>query len=97
MSNYRNICPYCGCEYEYDTNDIFTGYNLTSSYGHVICPCCHKENNVHYSYYPPIINSPIYSEFEELLVKEIKSDNFNSHIPIIKCQDERCDDINGNE
>ena len=97
MSNYKNICPYCGCEYEYDNNDIFTGYNLTSSYRYVICPCCHKENTISYSYYSPIINSPMCSEFEELLIKEINSDNFNNHIPIIECQDERCDDINGDD
>ncbi len=63
ISNYRNICPYCSCEYEYDDSDVNMGYNLTMPYAYVYCPCCNKENSLHnynykynspYPYYNPI-------------------------------------------
>lgn len=39
-SKYRAKCPYCDCEFEYESDDIFYG-NVTGGAA-VSCPNCHN-------------------------------------------------------
>lgn len=49
---YHMICPYCGCEYTYTDEDIFSNYSLLMSCGSrvVSCPCCNSLNPISLSY-----------------------------------------------
>lgn len=40
---YNNTCLFCGCEYTYEQEDVFSNYNSTFG-SYVLCPCCGKEN-----------------------------------------------------
>ena len=52
---FTKTCPNCGCEFEYEQEDVYGTY--------VICPCCGKHlhhnsyiayyNNLHINYIPP--------------------------------------------
>lgn len=47
---WRAKCPYCDCEFEYDTSETFGVYNKSGDYFRIVqCPNCnrnlhHKEN-----------------------------------------------------
>ena len=40
VSRFRIKCPYCDCEFEYDSKDIFYGDVLGGAA--VSCPSCHN-------------------------------------------------------
>ena len=40
VSRFRIKCPYCDCEFEYDSNDIFFSNILIGAL--VSCPRCHN-------------------------------------------------------
>ena len=40
VSRFRIKCPYCDCEFEYDSSDIFFSNILIGAL--VSCPRCHK-------------------------------------------------------
>lgn len=40
LSKYRYKCPYCDCEFEYESEDIFYGEVLCGPA--VSCPSCHN-------------------------------------------------------
>ena len=40
FSKYRSKCPYCDCEFEYESDDIFYGEVLGGAA--VSCPNCHN-------------------------------------------------------
>ena len=54
MTKFKKICPDCGCEFEYEQEDINVDYTvcLTTYPGkyntYVICPCCEK--HLHHGY-----------------------------------------------
>ena len=37
---YYNTCPYCGCYYSYQSEDIYNNYGLTNMMN-VLCPFLH--------------------------------------------------------
>lgn len=51
----RGTCNYCGCEFEYDSNDVYTAPTLTTTWGsaYVICPYCGRTVYL-YNYYKQI-------------------------------------------
>lgn len=61
MTKFTKACPDCGCEFEYEQDDIKVDYSccLTTypcKYGtYVICPCCGK--HLHHGYMTPAISS----------------------------------------
>ena len=61
MTKFTKACPDCGCEFEYEQDDIKVDYSccLTTypcQYGtYVICPCCGK--HLHHGYTTPAISS----------------------------------------
>ncbi len=61
MTKFAKACPDCGCEFEYEQDDIKVDYSccLTTypcQYGtYVICPCCGK--HLHHGYITPAISS----------------------------------------
>lgn len=51
---FTKTCPYCGCEFEYEQEDIKVDSNEYSTY--VICPCCGK--HLHHNGYMAYYNNP---------------------------------------
>lgn len=53
---YYNTCPYCGCYYSYQSEDMYNNYGLTNMMN-VLCPCCGRANSVaggtHPTTWPP--------------------------------------------
>lgn len=63
---YNNTCPFCGCIYKYEQEDIIPNYNYTFG-SYTICPCCEKENL-----------AATFANFTDIITKynnEWKSDN----------------------
>ena len=58
ISSYRNTCPYCGCEYEYEDKDVQFSYQYTSTgmKAYITCPCCKLSNEI--TQYNPKLNTP---------------------------------------
>lgn len=62
---YYNTCPYCGCYYTYQQEDLYND-GLTTVAGSVTCPCCGMKNTTlgswggiggrHNPYWPPLYN-----------------------------------------
>ena len=50
---FTKICPYCGCEFEYDQGDVKVNYDA-----YVICPCCGKHLLHKHYHYTAYYNNP---------------------------------------
>ena len=48
---YYNTCPYCGCYYTYQSEDMYNNYSFTNAMS-VLCPCCGMANSVTGRTYP---------------------------------------------
>lgn len=38
-------CPECGCEFEYDKEDVSTICSGLYAFSYVVCPCCGEQVN----------------------------------------------------
>ena len=60
---YYNTCPYCGCYYTYQSEDMYSNYSFTSTMS-VLCPCCGMANAIiggtHPTTWPPYSNPICY-------------------------------------
>ena len=74
---YYNTCPYCGCYYSYQSEDMYNNYSFTNAMS-VLCPCCGMANSItrgtHPTIWPPFNPICYYKDGKSTHLSEEQSD-----------------------